>query len=139
MRTGEECSLKMDAVLENTDEKLSDFGFGIVVDVSLYSNCGVFRRYHVSNNPTNAVDPEGKGLWDCIKALDSCNDKCKKKVDECRKLHANPSACFERGETEIGDSHLLKECYDKIPECQECVGNLLECGYIPIHFPRITR
>jgi hypothetical protein len=49
----------MNAVLNYKDEKLSDYGFGFTIDVSLDSNCGVFRRYHVGNNPVNFVDPLG--------------------------------------------------------------------------------
>jgi hypothetical protein len=59
MRTREKCSLKMDAVLENKDEKLSGSGFGITVDVSLNSDRGVFRRYHVVNEPITKKDPFG--------------------------------------------------------------------------------
>lgn len=33
------------------EEKLFTPEFGITIDVSLDSNCGVFRRYHVTNNP----------------------------------------------------------------------------------------
>jgi hypothetical protein len=39
--------VKMNAVLNYKDEKLSDYGFGFTIGVSLDSNCGVFRRYPV--------------------------------------------------------------------------------------------
>jgi hypothetical protein len=89
MRTGEECSLKMDAVLENTDEKLSDFGFGIVVDVSLYSNCGVFRRYHVLNNPVNFTDALG------LEPGGGPNATIRRPPPQS--LSASPSSWWERG------------------------------------------
>jgi hypothetical protein len=59
MEKGKECSLKMNAFSENRKEILSDSGFGITVDVSLDSNCGLFRRYHVENKPINLTDPLG--------------------------------------------------------------------------------
>jgi hypothetical protein len=53
------CPLKMNAVLEYKDNKFADSSFGITVDVSLDSDKGVFRRYHVGGNPLNAIDPLG--------------------------------------------------------------------------------
>jgi hypothetical protein len=49
----------MNAVLEYKDNKFADSSFGITMDVSLDSDKGVFRRYHVGGNPLNATDPLG--------------------------------------------------------------------------------
>lgn len=43
----------MSSILEYKDEKISDHGFGFMIDVSLDSNCGVFRRYHFNTNPVH--------------------------------------------------------------------------------------
>ena len=49
----------MNAFGEYKDKKLTDQGFSFTIDVSLDSNNGVSRRYHVGNNPVNFVDPLG--------------------------------------------------------------------------------
>lgn len=56
----------MNAILNYKDEKFYDYGFGFTIDVSLDSNCGVFRRYHVGNNPVNHTDPTGLHM-DCLR------------------------------------------------------------------------
>ncbi len=63
----------MNAVLNYKEEKLVDPGFGFTIDVSLDSNYGVFRRYHVGNNPVNNIDASGLFLgmschekWDVV-------------------------------------------------------------------------
>lgn len=43
----EKYSLKMNAVLGYKEENLFSSEFGITIDVSLDTNKGVFRRYHV--------------------------------------------------------------------------------------------
>jgi RHS repeat-associated protein len=94
---------------------------------------------YVFNSPLNLTDPDGKSVIHCIKALYYCGGECKKKAMECREKHEDPQACFDRGEPEVGSSHLIKECYAKIPECTKCVEYLLKCGYQPIPFPRPTK
>jgi hypothetical protein len=56
----------MNAVLEYKDNKFADSSFGITMDVSLDSDKGVFRRYHVGNAPANWIDPLGLGAVDVI-------------------------------------------------------------------------
>jgi hypothetical protein len=56
-------SLKMNAVLEYKDEFFLNSDFEITIDVSRDSNNGVFRRYHVDNNPVNWIDPFGLFSW----------------------------------------------------------------------------
>lgn len=55
----EEYSLNMGTFFELEKGKTTDSGFEFFIDVSLDSNNGVFRRYHVGNNPVNFVDPWG--------------------------------------------------------------------------------
>jgi len=65
----------MNAVLNYKDENLLNFDFEMTIDVSLDSNCGVFRRYHVGNNPVNIIDPEGlagKGGKDTFWRAEKC-------------------------------------------------------------------
>jgi hypothetical protein len=79
----------MNAVLNYKDEKLSDYGFGFTIDVSLDSNCGVFRRYHVENNPVNKKDPLGLmscGSCDLNECLNSCAAGGEALADFCRSI-----------------------------------------------------
>ena len=41
-------------------ENVVDHDSSFTIDVSLDSNCGVFRRYHAGNNPYRYVDPDGR-------------------------------------------------------------------------------
>lgn len=43
--------MKTAAILECNEQKTTDLGFEFFIDVSLYSDNGVFRRYHVTNKP----------------------------------------------------------------------------------------
>ena len=61
----EEYSLNMGTFFELEEGKTTDSGFEFFIDVSLDSNNGVFRRYHVGNNPVNFVDPLGL-FWGSI-------------------------------------------------------------------------
>jgi hypothetical protein len=65
---GEKYSLKMNAVLNYKDEKFLDCDFGSTIDVSLDSNNGVFRRYHVGNAPMKWMDPLGLIKGKCLMA-----------------------------------------------------------------------
>ena len=49
----------MNSVLNYKGETFLDSDFEITIDVSLDSNNGVFRRYHVGNNPVMRIDPSG--------------------------------------------------------------------------------
>lgn len=49
----------MNAVSKYKEEKIFDSEFGFTIDVSPDSNCGLFRRYHVRNNPILFSDPSG--------------------------------------------------------------------------------
>jgi len=49
----------MNHLLNNKVEKLFNSEFGITIDISPDSNNGVFRRYHVGNQPVNKIDPFG--------------------------------------------------------------------------------
>jgi hypothetical protein len=49
----------MSAVLNHKDKNFLDSDFEITIAVSLDSKNGVFRRYHVGNNPVNWADPFG--------------------------------------------------------------------------------
>lgn len=59
MIKAEEYSLNMGTFFELEEEKTTEPGFEFLIDVSLDSNNGVFRRYHVGNNPVNWIDPLG--------------------------------------------------------------------------------
>ncbi len=79
---------------------------------------------YVGNDPVNSVDPTGlsriKDCWNCYKY----SRQCTKDVEECRRRHADPEVCLERGENDVGDAsgHLLRVCAkDKIPSCLKAV------------------
>jgi len=61
-------SIDIDTIRHEKSEKSYDIGIRFVIDVSLDTNNGVFRRYLVGNNPVNKKDPYG--LYDLGDALD---------------------------------------------------------------------
>ena len=65
----------MTSFLEYEEEKITDSGFEFFINVSLDSNKGLFRRYHVGNNPVNDMDPLGLyGTTDCSYYQKMCKE-----------------------------------------------------------------
>ena len=99
----------MASFLGHKVENVVDHDFGFTIDVSLDSNCGVFRRYHVGNNPETFGDPLGLMLWKpvppggCQYYNDQCcesnggDDYACKATQCCRDFGDNPTANCMRG------------------------------------------
>jgi hypothetical protein len=107
----------MNAVLNYKDKNFLVSDFEITIDVSLDSNCGVFRRYHVGNNPIIRNDPLGlfpntPGGWiELMKKVLGAVEFCKKCKD------------IEKHVNNHGDQY----CSD----CCEAVAKKLQSPYFP--------
>ncbi len=86
-----------------------------------------------NNNPMTHADPTGEiaieiwmKLFSCPRAYFKC--EALNEILKCADDHRDPVVCFDRGETNIGPGHALKECYKLGAE--ECLTAILECGVL---------
>jgi hypothetical protein len=112
------------------DKKTIDSEFGIAIDVSLDSNNGVFRRYHVGNNPLNRKDPKGtfwcdvvctgiKNPWLSAFCSTLCPDSTSRDPNECTLMSSDDEHC----QYECGSGGIIIVEKTKCQKCPDSVTN----------------